>query len=74
MSPRATQRRRASGGRARNIVPDLFEVNVNSRFGPDWTVEQAKDRLLKLAGTDAGVEVEFVDEAPRFLVVARAPF
>jgi succinyl-diaminopimelate desuccinylase len=52
----------AKGGRARNIVPDLFEVNVNCRFGPDRTLEQAKAHLIALAAGEA--DVEFVDEAP----------
>jgi len=52
----------AKGGRARNIVPDLFELNVNHRFGPDRTIEQAKAHLIELAGSDADVEI--VDEAP----------
>jgi len=52
----------ASGGRARNIIPDLFEVNVNHRFGPNRTVVQAKEHILALAGSEA--EVVFVDVAP----------
>jgi succinyl-diaminopimelate desuccinylase len=59
---RVTSATLAKGGRARNIVPDLFEVNVNHRFGPDRTLEQAKAHLVELAGTDADVEI--VDEAP----------
>jgi succinyl-diaminopimelate desuccinylase len=55
----------ANGGRARNIIPDLFEVNVNHRFGPDRTVAAARAHLLALAGQDA--EVEIVDEAPAAL-------
>jgi succinyl-diaminopimelate desuccinylase len=52
----------AKGGRARNIIPDLFEVNVNHRFGPNRTIVQAKEHILALAGSDA--EVVFVDVAP----------
>jgi succinyl-diaminopimelate desuccinylase len=61
----------AKGGRARNIVPDLFEVNVNSRFGPDRTLAEAKQHLLDLAGGDA--TVEFVDEAPPALPFRKHP-
>lgn len=52
----------ASGGRARNIIPDEFELNLNHRFGPDRTVVQAQEHIRWLAGADA--EVEFVDVAP----------
>lgn len=52
----------ARGGRARNIIPDLFELNVNHRFGPDRTLAQAKARVVEIAGPEA--EVEFIDEAP----------
>jgi succinyl-diaminopimelate desuccinylase len=61
----------ANGGRARNIVPDLFEVNVNHRFGPDRTLERAKEHVLELSGPDA--EVEFVDEAPPALPFRNHP-
>lgn len=52
----------ASGGRARNIIPDTFELNVNRRFGPNETIEQAQNRIRELAGEDA--TVEFVDLSP----------
>jgi succinyl-diaminopimelate desuccinylase len=61
----------AKGGRARNIVPDLFEVNVNYRFGPDRTLEQAKQHLIALAAGEA--DVEFVDEAPPALPFRNHP-
>jgi succinyl-diaminopimelate desuccinylase len=52
----------AEGGRARNIVPDLFELNVNHRFGPDSTLDTAKERILELVRGEA--EVTFVDASP----------
>jgi succinyl-diaminopimelate desuccinylase len=52
----------AQGGRGRNIVPDVFELNLNYRFTPDTSLEQAKARLLALVGGAA--EVEFTDESP----------
>jgi succinyl-diaminopimelate desuccinylase len=61
----------ANGGRARNIIPDLFEVNVNHRFGPDRTVAAARAHLLALAGPDG--EVEIVDEAPPALPFRNHP-
>ncbi len=61
----------AKGGRARNIIPDVFEVNVNHRFGPDRTVEQAKAAVLAVVAGDA--EVLFVDEAPPALPFRKHP-
>lgn len=51
----------ASGGRARNIIPDLFEINLNYRFAPGRTPEDAVSDLRALAG-DA--EVEATDLSP----------
>lgn len=51
-----------SGGRARNIIPDVFELNLNQRFGPSTSVEAAKQRVLELVRNEA--EVEFVDVSP----------
>ncbi len=59
---RVTSATMASGGRARNIIPDLFELNLNHRFGPDVTLEQAEQRVRELVGQHA--EVEFVDRSP----------
>jgi succinyl-diaminopimelate desuccinylase len=50
------------GGRARNIIPDTFELNLNSRFGPSTSVQQAQRNLLELVAGEA--EVEFVDVSP----------
>ncbi|HEX4340220.1 MAG TPA: succinyl-diaminopimelate desuccinylase [Polyangiaceae bacterium] len=61
----------AKAGRARNIIPDLFEVNVNHRFGPDRTLEQAKAHLIELASPEG--EVVFVDEAPPALPFRKHP-
>lgn len=51
-----------SGGRARNIVPDVFELNLNHRFGPSTTLERAKQNVLDVVAGEA--DVEFVDESP----------
>ncbi len=45
----------ASGGRARNIVPDRFEVNVNYRFAPGRTPEQVVEDLRAIVGARAEV-------------------
>ncbi len=43
----------ARGGVAPNIIPASFELNVNYRFSPDRTVEEAKQRLAEVcAGAD----------------------
>lgn len=61
----------ASGGRARNIIPDLFEVNVNHRFGPDRSLDAAKAHVVELAAGEA--DVTFVDEAPPALPFRKHP-
>jgi succinyl-diaminopimelate desuccinylase len=59
---------RADGGIANNIIPSLFECNVNYRFAPDKTVEEAK---ANLAGYLQGVdEYEISDAAPAARVEA----
>lgn len=52
----------ASGGRARNIIPDSFELNVNYRFGPNTSLDAAKADVLALVAGEA--QVTFVDESP----------
>lgn len=50
------------GGRGRNVVPDVFTVNLNHRFTPDTTIEEAKAHVTRLvAGRGA---VTFIDESP----------
>jgi succinyl-diaminopimelate desuccinylase len=61
----------ANGGRARNVVPDEFRLNVNHRFGPDRSLEEARAHILALAGPEA--EVTFVDEAPPALPFRHHP-
>jgi succinyl-diaminopimelate desuccinylase len=52
----------AEGGRGRNIIPDRFKLNVNHRFAPDTTLEQAKQEVLALIADRA--EVRFTDLSP----------
>ena len=52
----------ASGGRARNIVPDQFELNLNHRFGPSTSIERARQNVLELVAGEA--DVELVDVSP----------
>jgi succinyl-diaminopimelate desuccinylase len=49
-------------GSARNVVPDRLRANLNYRFTPDRTVEQAESRLRALVPSE--FEVEIVDHAP----------
>lgn len=52
----------ASGGRARNVIPDRFELNLNHRFGPGTSIEQAKAHVESLVQGEA--EVSFTDLSP----------
>ena len=61
----------AKGGRARNVVPDAFELNLNYRFAPGKTVTQAKDDVLAMAA--GRCSVEFTDLAPSGRVCAENP-
>jgi len=78
----------ASGGAARNIVPERFTLNVNYRFAPrggiQETIANAKQQLLDLvnsclpAVTDSGgdaatVSVEFHDVSPAAPVPQDSP-
>jgi succinyl-diaminopimelate desuccinylase len=51
---------------AHNVVPDRFTLNVNYRFAPDKSLEQAESELRTMIERMAGpsVEVEVVDRAP----------
>ena len=49
-------------GRGRNVIPDRFELNINYRFAPVRTADEALQRLQALVGDAA--EVEAVDKAP----------
>jgi succinyl-diaminopimelate desuccinylase len=55
----------ANGGRGRNVVPDVFTLNLNHRFAPDTSLEEAQNDVRKLVGDD--VEMEFTDLSPAAL-------
>jgi succinyl-diaminopimelate desuccinylase len=71
------------GGRGRNVVPDRFVLNVNHRFTPDTTIDDARAHVLALAGrrpdgsvAQAGTrvpEVEFIDVSPAAMPNASHP-
>jgi succinyl-diaminopimelate desuccinylase len=50
------------GGRGRNVVPDQFVMNVNHRFPPDVSLEDAQKRIESLVAGRA--KVEFTDLSP----------
>lgn len=53
---------RANGGVANNIIPGRFDLNVNYRFSPDRTTEEAVERLREVCSE--ADEFEVVDVAP----------
>ncbi len=59
------------GGRGRNVVPDAFVLNLNCRFSPDRTLDDARCEVLALVGDRA--EVEFTDLSPAALPNAGHP-
>lgn len=52
----------ARGGRARNVVADSFELNLNYRFAPGKTLARAQQDVHALV--DGRCEVSFIDLAP----------
>jgi succinyl-diaminopimelate desuccinylase len=52
----------AEGGRGRNVVPDAFTLNVNVRFGPGRTSDDAAREVTELVAGDADVEI--IDRSP----------
>ncbi|MGH8911265.1 MAG: succinyl-diaminopimelate desuccinylase [Acidimicrobiia bacterium] len=61
----------AAGGVANNIVPSLFTLNLNMRFTPDATLDEAVEELRELCADADGFEV--VDTAPAGAVAADHP-
>ncbi len=53
---------RASGGVANNVIPARFELNVNYRFAPDRSLEEAVLHLRDVCSGADGLEVS--DSAP----------
>ncbi|MGC5170851.1 succinyl-diaminopimelate desuccinylase [Microbacterium sp. DT81.1] len=52
---------RISGGVAGNVIPDLCEIEVNYRFAPSRTAEEAADHVRNVF---EGFDVDVVDLAP----------
>jgi len=53
---------RAQGGIAANVIPARFDLNLNYRFPPNLTLEEAEARLR--AAAVAADEVEVIDRSP----------
>jgi succinyl-diaminopimelate desuccinylase len=51
-----------ASGRARNVVPDELVANLNYRFPPDRSLEQAEQRVREVVPTE--FEMRVVDRAP----------
>lgn len=61
----------ASGGRARNVIPDRFELNINYRFAPGRSMDSAEAELrgvVRAAVGDTAV-IEVTERAPSGRVV-----
>jgi succinyl-diaminopimelate desuccinylase len=50
------------GGRGRNVVPDRFTLNLNHRFAPSQSIEEAKREVLNVVGDRA--KIDFTDLSP----------
>jgi succinyl-diaminopimelate desuccinylase len=55
----------AEGGRGRNVVPDAFVLNVNVRFAPGKTADDAERELLSVIAGEA--ELTVIDRSPSAL-------
>ncbi len=61
----------AKAGRARNVIPESFELNLNYRFAPGKSLETAEQELRAFVGDRA--EVEITDRSPSGRVCAQNP-
>lgn len=61
----------AQGGRGRNVVPDEFTLNLNHRFPPGTSIEEAQRDVEALV--DGRAEVSWLDLSPSALPHASHP-
>lgn len=61
----------ASGGRGRNVVPDAFTLNLNHRFPPGTSIEEAQREIVELVAGQAAIE--WTDLSPSALPHASHP-
>ena len=54
-----------AGGRARNVIPDAVHVNVNFRFAPDRSGDDAVAWMRELVGDAGTIEVKDLSPAGR---------
>ncbi|NIA25814.1 MAG: succinyl-diaminopimelate desuccinylase [Gammaproteobacteria bacterium] len=60
------------GGIARNIVPADVEINLNYRFAPSRSLDDAETRLREIAADTDGIEI--VDRAPAAPIPEGSPY
>jgi succinyl-diaminopimelate desuccinylase len=64
----------ASGGVGRNIIPESFELNLNYRFFPGKTVEEAEAELIQFIRSSApAAQIHVTDKAPSGKVITENP-
>ena len=56
---------------AKNVIPGRFELNVNYRFSPTKSIDEAKKDIINIVNNEA--EVDFVDLAPAGKVPTNNP-
>jgi succinyl-diaminopimelate desuccinylase len=61
----------SNGGRARNVIPEAFTLNLNYRFAPHRSLENAQEQVRALVGNDA--TIQFTDLSPAGAVFADHP-
>lgn len=61
----------AQGGRGKNVIPDAFELNLNHRFSPDTTIEQAQRDIEAIVAGRASIT--WMDLSPSALPFATHP-
>lgn len=59
------------GGRARNVIPDALELNLNYRFAPGKTIAEAQEDVRRFVADRA--QVVFTDLSPSGRVCADNP-